>query len=277
MHKANSGLKLRSKFVENSNDVQLSGRIFSDIFSIDKLLLSHIDVRIKLIQSKDNFVLISPDQENYKIHLKSAILRVRKVTPTAAVQLSHDKLLLHTPARYHYLQSEVNFLQLPRGHRTFTRDNICSNNLPRTILLGVIDDRGLNGHYQFNPYEFLLYSLNEVKISVDGIGLPGSSVELDHPDSLSGYNTLFASSIERLFANNSVPFGRKGLKGGYGLFLFDVAADACQEHLSPQSRGTVKVDLSFSNALDSNLNLMVLSTYDSFLQVNHNRQCFIET
>ena len=53
---ANTGLKERNLFTKESQTVALMGRLHLDISNQDRLLLNGVDVRIKLIRSKNEFV-----------------------------------------------------------------------------------------------------------------------------------------------------------------------------------------------------------------------------
>ena len=57
----NKGLVKRASFTKSSKVVDMMGRIHSDIFFQEKLLMNGIGVRIRLVRSKDSFSLVSTD------------------------------------------------------------------------------------------------------------------------------------------------------------------------------------------------------------------------
>jgi len=56
---ANLGLKARYAFTKNSNTVDMMGPIHSDLFFQDRLLLSGVNLRLKLNRAKNSFCLVS--------------------------------------------------------------------------------------------------------------------------------------------------------------------------------------------------------------------------
>ena len=56
------------------------GRIHSDVFFQDRCLLNEVNVKVRLVRSKNEFCLMSIDANpSYKVKLISAIWLVRKV------------------------------------------------------------------------------------------------------------------------------------------------------------------------------------------------------
>ena len=56
---ANKGLADCGSFTSRSKLVEMTGHIYSDIFSQEKILLNHVMMRIKLIRSPDAFSIMA--------------------------------------------------------------------------------------------------------------------------------------------------------------------------------------------------------------------------
>ena len=98
---ANTGLKKRSVYSARSRTIDMTGPLHSDIFMQDKLLLSGIDLKVKLTPAKSGFCLISNDpQGDYKVTITHATLLVRRVKVSPSVSLSHARALEMGTARY---------------------------------------------------------------------------------------------------------------------------------------------------------------------------------
>ena len=79
----NTSLKTRSEWTKTSKIVELQGRIHSDLFNQEKLILNGVDLTVKLHRHKPKFCLLSVDTTPaYKITLVDAILYVKKVELT---------------------------------------------------------------------------------------------------------------------------------------------------------------------------------------------------
>ena len=57
----NTGLGTRSEWIKTSKTVELQGRIQSDLFNQEKLILNGVDLTVKLHRHKPEFCLLSAD------------------------------------------------------------------------------------------------------------------------------------------------------------------------------------------------------------------------
>ena len=71
----NTGLETRSEWTKTSKTVDLQGRIHSDLFNQEKLILNSVDLMVKLHRHKPEFCLLSGDTTPaYKIIIMATIL-----------------------------------------------------------------------------------------------------------------------------------------------------------------------------------------------------------
>jgi hypothetical protein len=72
-----SGLVKRQTFAATSGEINMIGRIHSDIFFQERYMLNEVNVRIKLIRSNDAFCLMSTGATQFKVVIitRSAILQ----------------------------------------------------------------------------------------------------------------------------------------------------------------------------------------------------------
>ena len=57
---ANAGLVARRKLLSTTKSVDLIGHFHCDVFSQEKLLLNGVEVRLRLVRSRDSFCLMDP-------------------------------------------------------------------------------------------------------------------------------------------------------------------------------------------------------------------------
>ena len=82
----NTGLGTRSGWTKTSKIVSLQGRIHSDLFNQEKLILNGVDLTVKLHRHKPEFCLLSGDTgPAYKITIVDAIVYVKKIELTPSV------------------------------------------------------------------------------------------------------------------------------------------------------------------------------------------------
>ena len=82
----NTGLGTRSEWTKTSKTVELQGRIHSDLFNQEKLILNGVDLMVKHHCHKPEFCLLSVDvAPAYKIIIVDTILYVKKIELTPSV------------------------------------------------------------------------------------------------------------------------------------------------------------------------------------------------
>ena len=76
----NTGFNTRARLANESNSIDMLGRIHGDLFFQEKRLLNGIGMRIRHVRSKDEFVLVTGERDaRYKARIVEAVLFVCKV------------------------------------------------------------------------------------------------------------------------------------------------------------------------------------------------------
>ena len=84
----NTGLGTRSEWTKRSKTVELQGRIYSDLFNQEKLILNGVDLTVKLHRHKPEFCFLSADTAPaYKITIVDAMFYVKKIELTASFSM----------------------------------------------------------------------------------------------------------------------------------------------------------------------------------------------
>ena len=95
------GLGTRSEWTKTSKIVELQGRIHSDLFNQEKLILNGVDLSVKLHRHKPEFCLLSGDTAPaYKITIVDAIFCVKKIELTPSVFNAINTVLIDKNAQY---------------------------------------------------------------------------------------------------------------------------------------------------------------------------------
>ena len=91
---ANEGLQKRQDYTVGSRVVDMMGRLHVDLFFQDRYLLNGVDIKVRLVQSKDTFALMARGSSPaYKITIVEAALFARKAKLNPSVQMGHIKAL----------------------------------------------------------------------------------------------------------------------------------------------------------------------------------------
>ena len=117
----NRGLVSRRAHVTQSRVVDMMGRLHVDLFLQDRYLLNGVDVKIRLVRSKDTFALMAGGGNlDYKVHIVNATMFARKATlyPSDGAHQGTGQGHGQVPAAFRRLQS---ILHSHRGHVAHAR------------------------------------------------------------------------------------------------------------------------------------------------------------
>ena len=92
--------------------------------------------------------------ESFKVDILSAKLFVRKLKVTTTLCLAHERILQQKTEKYHITDVGCKVIHLPQGQKSFTHDTLFLGQLPKRIVLGLVDNRAFNGDISLNPYNF---------------------------------------------------------------------------------------------------------------------------
>ena len=149
----NLGLVERGRYLAESRVVDMMGRLHVDLFIQDKFLLNGVDVKIRLVRSKDAFSLMADGQNpDYKVRIVEATLFARKAVLSPTVQMAHIKALAKGTAKYPLRPVDCKVYSIPQGAMSHTYENLFLGTLPKRLVLWCIDNDSYNGNYAKNPF-----------------------------------------------------------------------------------------------------------------------------
>ena len=274
----NLGLRRRAAYTDASRVVDLTGRIHSDIFNQSRSLIGGVEMKLKLHRSKDAFCLMSPaDGAAFKVRILEAMLHVRQVKVSPTVALAHAKALEKTTAKYPVTRVLIKSFTIPQGDLSVSRENVFLGQLPKRIIVGLVNNASLNGTYKLNPFNFHHYNVNKIGVNVDGHQLP-SSRPLTPKFSAGGgkeyiqaYQTLY-SGLNGLHKDTGSIISRDDYGNGYTLYAYNLAPDlGDHDHYSLQKTGNLRLELNFSEPLPHSVNVVVLAEFDNVIQIDKSR------
>ena len=85
---ANTGLVQRRRLLSATKSVDMIGHLHCDMFNQEKLLINGIEVRVRLVRSRDSFCLMNPTG-CYFVHIYEDNLLVRRVKISSDILLAH--------------------------------------------------------------------------------------------------------------------------------------------------------------------------------------------
>nr|XP_056700842.1 uncharacterized protein F54H12.2-like [Euleptes europaea] len=275
----NEGFKQRAALTAESKKLELLGNLHADIFFQEKLLLNGVDVKIKLTRSKDAFCLISHGQvDHYKLVILSASLFVKKVKVALSIRLAHAEALLSSTAKYPVDRVAMKVFSIAAGTRVSNQDNLFLGQLPKMVVMGLVDNDAFSGAFNKNPFNFKHYNINFVALYVDGEQVPAKPFQPDFPNGncVREYMNLVQTAGKHL-QDRPLLINRDGFAKGYTLFAFDLTPDQeCSDHYSLIKTGNLRAEIRFADALAHTVNLIVYGVFDNVVEINHNRNVLFD-
>lgn len=275
----NEGLDKRLEYVKDEKTVQLTGYLHGDVFTQERLLLNGIELAIRLIRSKDAFVLMQPaGAVQRKVVIKDISLVIRRVKVAPNILISHAKMLSTASAKYPIKRVEVKSFILHSGINGTTLDNIVLGQLPRRLIIGMVDNRAFTGNKSYYPFNFQHFSLCYLALYVDGQQYPPLKPDYTNGNYVNEYNTLF-SGTGIFWDNAGHQIKLEDYPKGNTLYCWDLSPDlssSCHSHWCLVKQGNIRLELQFSQALANTVNCIVYAEYDNILTVDANRQVSLD-
>ncbi len=270
----NTGFVARQAYTVESKVVDMCGKLHLDITNQDKYLPNGVDMDIKLVRSSDAFALMSDGSEAFKVEIVDASLFVRRVKLFPEVQAAHIKAFERAPARYAIRRGEVKTYTLTAGGRSFTQENLYNGQLPKRLIVAMVDNSAFNGEQKENPFNYKHNDLTNLAIYVDGKQIPSKPLRPDFANKqyARAYVNL-AQATGKFFQDEDNDITREDFGKGYALFAFDLTPDLSADsdvhgHLT---RGNLRIELGFKNNLTETITLLVYGEFDNTVLIDRNR------
>lgn len=271
---ANKGAVNRFKMTKFSRSFELEGRVHHEMFEQGKLLLSRVPITVRLTLGNPKFILMSAsDDTDYKIKLEKAIFYASVKEIASYVRLAHEQRLLSANAKYPVSRIEMRYFHKAAGTDDLSETNLCKGEIPRRIVLGLIDGSAMTGALDKNPFNFKHFSVTSVKITVAGQQVPYGELKMDFANKkvLNGYMTVFRGS--KLWpSNQSNDITLEDYIDGHALYVFNLAPDdAGSSSFQLAKNGDVSVEIKTSAAPANSVCIIALFEYDSFVEIDADR------
>jgi len=269
----NKGLEARTEWSKTSQIVELQGRVHADLFNQERLILNGVDISVKFHRHKTEFALLSADASPaYKLSILDAILYIKKVRIASSPLNAINTVLADSTVKYPIKRVTPKVFTIPAGQQSHNIDNAFLGEIPKRLVICMIDNDSYNGHYKKNPFNFQHYDLSQIGIFVNGEETPAKPLKLDFTTKqfISAYNTLF-SGIGTLHLNSGNNISREEYSNGYSLFVFDLTPFENGDHFDLKKNGSLNIELVFKNPLVATINVVVYAEYDAVIEIDSNR------
>lgn len=273
----NTGYTKRLAATKGEQVIEMYGNLHCDIFNQDKFMINGVDMTVKLIKAKNEFVLMGTNKGHLEIIYANLFVRKVKINP--AILIAHTKALALSTAKYPITRVEIKTVTISRDIQSKTMDNLYLGQLPKRCIIGFVDSAAFNGSIAQNPYNFQHFHHNYLALYVDSVQIPSKPLTPDFE------NKCFTRSYHTLFSGSGVHFGDIGndislseYPDGYCLAAFDLTPDlSCHDsHWNIIKSGSLRVELRFSKPLEKTVTAIIFSEFDNIVEIDRNRNVIID-
>ena len=269
----NAGFRERHARAVAGRDVDMIGRLHCDIFHQERYLLNNVDIKIRLIPSKNTFNIMAA-ADNFKSIISHASMFVRKVRLNPAVTLSHAKALERGTAKYPLKRVVVKTFSIPRGNVSVVQDNLFLSQTPNRLVIGLVDSAAFNGESTSNPFNFQTLGLSFLSLYLDGKQVPSKPLQ---PNFVTGqyvrsfFNLMVSSGLANQDAGSNI--SRQDFAGGFALYSMDLTPSLIDDNqlFELVKSGALRMELKFDAPLAQSVTVVVWAEMDSVLEIDRNR------
>jgi len=273
----NKGLVKRAVFTAESRELHLMGALHTDIFFSERLLLNSVDLRIKLTRSSDAFTLMCANDSTYRLKILGASLFIKKATIAPAVRLGHAAALMRGNALYPLSRVNIKTYSIPVNSRICNQENLFLGNMPKYIVLGMVNHEAFTGRRTLSPFNFLHNDMEYLALCQDGRQVPAKAFQpqFNRGSSVREFYNMFTAT-GRHMKDLPLSIDREDFEQGYSLFVFNLTAGEDADALSPITSGSLRLEMRFRVPLPQTTTLIVYSCFDSILEINSKRQVLVD-
>ena len=277
----NTGLKKRNEFTKESKLVEMMGRLHVDLFHQDRYLLNGIDMKLRLIRSRDVFSLMAKitaaTLTSAKVSIVQAALFVRKTKLNPAIQIAHVKALDKGTAKYPIRRVDCKVFTVSQGSRSVNQENVFLGQLPKRLVIGMVDNDAFNGAYEKNPFHFKHNKLNFLALYVDGHQVPSKPLKPDFANEkfVRSYINLFAAT-GKMNEDEGNNITRADFANGFTLFAFDLTPDLSEGHFNLIKRGNLRIEMQFAESLPTTTNIVVYAEFENCIEIDRSRNVLFD-
>lgn len=267
---------------KRSKNFYVGTPIMCDIFMLDRFLLSNVSLDIKLYRSSGQFPIItetpSTDNKVYKVDILDAALYFRKIKVSEKILAAHfNRLNKNITAKYPMVRTEVKPFPINGNTLNCSIDTAYYGELPRRMIVCMVDEDAFNGNQYKNPFNFKHYNLRNITVTYNGKMYPSKPYMMDFTNhkTLKPFCDLYSNTGQIVEKEPSCVISRSQFEEGLTFFAFNFTPDLSDGscgHTSLIQRGVLRIELDFGAKLPNNIVLLLYSEFDSLMEIDRDGQ-----
>jgi len=276
----NASIAKRRSSILNKNEVELYGALSLDTFSQSKYMINALDIRLKLTRNKSEFMFLSFGTPPKKpvLHIDQAILYVRRSKIVPSLLMEHESALSLQNAIYPLQHTEMTTYSISNGVLMSNKEALFRGHMPKLLIIGMVDNRGYNGTYNYNPFNFQHFDVNSVALYREGESIPGRAFTPDFDKKrYSREYIMLYHAFEQFRTNDTMGLTMEEFANGHTLFAFNLCPDqSLSINAQPFKTGNLRLELKFAKQLAESINVIALGLFDNTLEVTKTRRVEVD-
>ena len=273
----------RKTWFKGGKSKELVGTLRLDYFHQSKYLLPGVNMRLKLLRSKDEFVLLknaAGTNLDQKVVIEKACLRVRRVRVNPAVLAAHEEKLLKNNAIYPIQQTDMMTYSIATGAIYNVQKGVIRGQLPKLVIVGLVPSADFTASSKNTPLRFKNEGISQISLHQNGQCVPYSQpIEMDWTagkELVTQAYIALLQNLELLNDNQSNGIAMANFMDKWTLYAFNLTPDFSVggECGQPFQTANLRLEIKFAAATTESINVIVMSIRDGHIEVSKQRQVF---
>jgi hypothetical protein len=272
----NDGYVKRKNLFATSNSVQFISKLDADLFNSELYLVNNVEIDIEIIPNDNSTLILSPDAANntvYRLEITSCKLYVKMVELMDGLALDISKKLEQHPARYALRKTVIKSLFITEN-RTEYNANLFSEQVPRRVVLGLVENTAYVGSQRQSPFVFKPFNLREITLTANGFNYPASPYNLDFTSNkfVRAFHDM-NEGVGMVGSTESNGISLEKYKDGWTIYVFNLTNSQEENQCFDLIKnGTTSINIKFTQGVPAGgIVLIAMGEIDSLLMIDKNR------
>ena len=273
----NDGHKFRKQASEKGQIWEVMGPLFLEMTHQPRYLLPGTDLNIKLSPAKPEFCLLG-NSNNFNFQIVKCELQVPRIRVLDTVLSGHNSGLQKYNAKYLLNHVDITTLTITTEKLEFIKDGLYKSQVPKLLVIGLVDHEAFNGDIGKNPFDFQNFNLEKIGLYRDGQLIPGQILTPDYSGGkfVKAYNQTM-SALNYFNTDDSNGMTMEHFKNGYNLYVFDLTPDNTAQgpHRHLMRTGSLRLELGFKTKLTTTVTAILFALLDAKLELTLQRDVLV--
>jgi hypothetical protein len=283
----NKGYVTRKKLSDMSKKFDFIRKIQISLFEQVRPIPPETDLTLTFRRSANAFCLVGTEPSlgegktksesfPYKLKISRCTLYMRKMILTEDLVRKH-KALLSSGKRYMFpcKHLDLKAFAIAKSTTEFLSEIIYNTTVPQFLAVALVTTAAYHGDLKLNPYKFAANGLASVSVLCDNESSSFRSVSFGSANDLYvlGYYSLFQGLANQTTGNGI----KRGDYPGKHIILFELLPSRLPNVLNIQRKGQIKVDLKFHTATTEPLMALILTQFDTIVEIDRDRSVYVDS